>query len=72
MANLYTCSQIAERYHVKPATVWGWIRKKKLPAQKSASSTLSEKKNFTGLRKARSWRKTGFLLGMAAGITFFR
>lgn len=40
MADLYTCSQIAERYHVKPATVWEWIRKKKLSAQKIGKQYL--------------------------------
>ena len=28
----FTCEEIAERYGVKVATVWDWIRQKKLPA----------------------------------------
>lgn len=32
MENFYTCEQVAERYGVKIATVWEWIREKKLPA----------------------------------------
>ena len=34
MEKLYTCEEIAERYAVQPATVWDWVRKKKLPAVK--------------------------------------
>lgn len=34
MAKMYTCEEIAERYHVQVITVWDWIRKKKLPAIK--------------------------------------
>lgn len=34
MSNMYTCEQVAQRYGVKTLTVWGWIRKKKLPAIK--------------------------------------
>ena len=34
MSELFTCDQVAERYGVKPLTVWDWIRKKKLPAIK--------------------------------------
>lgn len=29
-----TCQEVADRYGVKPITVWDWIRKKKLPAIK--------------------------------------
>ena len=32
MEELYTCDQIAKRYGVKVATVWKWIRNKKLNA----------------------------------------
>lgn len=28
----YTCAEIAERYGVKVATVWDWIKSKKLAA----------------------------------------
>lgn len=31
---IYTCEEIAERYGVKPGTVWKWIRKEKLIAMK--------------------------------------
>ena len=34
MSEMYTCEQVAQRYGVKTLTVWGWIRKKKLPAIK--------------------------------------
>ena len=34
MSKYYTCEEIAERYKIKTLTVWGWIRKKKLPAVK--------------------------------------
>ena len=34
MTKLYSCEEIAERYGVKIATVWDWIRKKKLTAMK--------------------------------------
>lgn len=34
MTKLYSCEEIAERYGVKTATVWEWIRKKKLVAMK--------------------------------------
>ena len=32
MEKLYTCEEVAERYSVKVATVWDWIREQKLPA----------------------------------------
>lgn len=32
MSKLYTCNEVAERYGVKPRTVWDWIRAKKLSA----------------------------------------
>lgn len=31
----YTCQEVADLYHVKIITVWGWIREKKLPAVKA-------------------------------------
>lgn len=34
MVKLYTCVEISERYQVPIATVWLWIRKKKLSAIK--------------------------------------
>lgn len=34
MLKMYSCAEVAERYGVKVITVWGWIRKKKLPAMK--------------------------------------
>ena len=34
MEHFYSCEQVAERYGVKVATVWEWIRSKKLPAIK--------------------------------------
>ncbi len=34
MKKIYTCEEIAERYGVKLATVWGWIRDKRLTAFK--------------------------------------
>lgn len=30
MEKIYTCEEVAQRYGVEVATVWGWIRKKKL------------------------------------------
>lgn len=32
MLQYYTCEEIAERYRVKTATVWGWIRNGRLRA----------------------------------------
>ena len=32
MKRYYTCEQVAELYGVKIATVWEWIRRKKLQA----------------------------------------
>ena len=32
MSKYYTCEEIAERYRVKTATVWGWIRNGRLSA----------------------------------------
>lgn len=32
MDRLYTCKEVADRYHVKPFTVWSWIREGKLTA----------------------------------------
>lgn len=40
MERLYTCEEVAERYHVKPLTVWDWIRKKRLKAIKTGKSYL--------------------------------
>lgn len=34
MEKMYTCEEIASRYCVQTATVWDWVRKKKLPAVK--------------------------------------
>lgn len=34
MEKVYSCEEIAERYGVKLATVWGWIRDKRLNAFK--------------------------------------
>ena len=51
MTDLYTCSQIAERYHVKPATVWAWIRKKKLPAQKIGKQYLVSEEGLRQFEK---------------------
>ena len=34
MEKFYSCEQVAERYGVKVATVWAWIREKKLSAVK--------------------------------------
>lgn len=34
MEKFYSCEQVAERYGVKVATVWTWVREKKLPAVK--------------------------------------
>ena len=34
MTKIYTCEEVAQRYGVKIATVWDWIRKKKLTAMK--------------------------------------
>lgn len=32
MEDFYTCEDVAKRYGVKIKTVYGWIKKKKLPA----------------------------------------
>lgn len=40
MERLYTCEEVAERYHVKALTVWDWIRKKRLKAIKTGKSYL--------------------------------
>ena len=32
MDRLYTCKEVADRYHVKQFTVWSWIREGKLTA----------------------------------------
>lgn len=34
MDKLYRCEQVAERYGVNTATVWRWVREKKLHALK--------------------------------------
>lgn len=34
MGKLYTCSEISEHYRVPLATVWSWIRNKKISAIK--------------------------------------
>lgn len=34
MEKFYSCEQVAERYGVKVATVWAWIREKRLSAVK--------------------------------------
>ena len=34
MSKYYTCEEIAERYRVKTATVWGWIRNGRLSARR--------------------------------------
>lgn len=48
MENFYTCEQVAERYGVKIATVWEWIREKKLPAiQIGRSYRIREKDLLT-------------------------
>ena len=31
MDKLYTCEELAERYHVKMRTVWEWAQKDKIP-----------------------------------------
>lgn len=35
MEKYMTCEDVAERYSVEVATVWGWIRRKKLGAIKA-------------------------------------
>lgn len=34
MSKYYSCEEVAQRYQVKIATVWEWIREKKLQAIK--------------------------------------
>jgi len=34
MPKMYSCTEVAARYGVQVRTVWGWIKKKKLPAMK--------------------------------------
>lgn len=34
MKNFYTCEEVAKIYKVKIATVWNWVRSKKLKAVK--------------------------------------
>lgn len=49
MEKLYSCQELAERYQVKEATVWGWIREKKLKAYKLGKSyrvSESDMKSF--------------------------
>lgn len=38
MEKYYSCAEIAQRYGVKTDTVWGWIRKKKIPAIKTGKN----------------------------------
>ena len=43
MEHFYSCEQVAERYGVKVATVWEWIRSKKLPAIKKGNGTTQQR-----------------------------
>ena len=59
MEKFYSCEHVAERYGVKVATVWAWIREKKLSAVKigggyrvrESDLDAFEKTDIKGLRR---------------------
>jgi excisionase family DNA binding protein len=51
MSELYTCAQIADRYHVKTLTVWNWIRKHKLHAKKIGKQYLISNEDIKDFEK---------------------
>jgi len=51
MPELYTCAQIADRYHVKTITVWDWIRKRKLHAKKIGKQYLISNEDIKDFEK---------------------
>ena len=51
MSELYTCAQIADRYHVKTITVWSWIRKHKLHAKKIGKQYLISDEDIKDFEK---------------------
>lgn len=59
MSNMYTCEQVAQRYGVKTLTVWGWIRKKKLPAIKLGRDYRIRQEDLDAFEQARLTVDTG-------------
>ena len=51
MSELYTCAQIADRYHVKTLTVRDWIRKHKLHAKKIGKRYLISNEDIKDFEK---------------------
>jgi excisionase family DNA binding protein len=51
MSNLFTCTEIAERYRVKTLTVWDWIRKGKMPAKKFGKQYLISEDDIKSFEK---------------------
>ncbi len=57
----YTCEEIAERFKVKKATVWGWIRCGRLPAARIGKLyrvSDEDLQNFIRSPDAKTGRKT--------------
>ena len=53
MSTYYTCEEVAEMFKVKNFTVWGWIRKKKLPAVKIGRDYRIRPEDVKTFEKAR-------------------
>lgn len=51
MEKFYSCEQVAERYAVKVATVWAWIREKKLSAVKIGKSYRVKENDLAAFEK---------------------
>lgn len=52
MEKLFTCEEVAERYHVKVLTVWSWVRNGKLKSIKPAKSYLIPESALEEFEKA--------------------
>ncbi|MGI5896094.1 MAG: helix-turn-helix domain-containing protein [Oscillospiraceae bacterium] len=51
MKRLFTCEEVAQRYHVKAFTVWNWIKRKKLRAIRPGKQYLIPEPELERLEK---------------------
>lgn len=57
MDKLFTCAEIAARYSVKIATVWGWIRNGRMPAVKVGKAYLVRQEDLQRFEAAHCTEK---------------
>lgn len=59
MSKYYSCEEVAQRYQVKIATVWEWIREKKLQAIKIGKQYRVREEDLKQYEEANATIKNG-------------